>query len=124
MTGTDPAVEAADRWWLSRGDTEQAREDSIDCLSDVAHGAARAALAPIRELHLPINQYLPCEASEIHAEAFEDADGEWCCPVCTRRDGGPRKMCAECRDEDGDRVDWPCDTARFIYTSEELTGRA
>lgn len=50
MTNTDPAIEAARRWWAKQGDTEQDREDSIDCWSDVAHGAAREALAPIHRI--------------------------------------------------------------------------
>lgn len=107
---SDPAVEAVKR----------ADPDGWLRPAEYAEAAAREALAPIRELHRAINQYLPCEASEIHGEAFEDATGEWCCPVCTRHDGGPQKVCAECRDEEGLRVDWPSPTDRLIYTTEEL----
>lgn len=77
----DPAVEAAQRAW-----------DGTDCHGFASQGhameaAARAALAPIRELHKP---YL------CHCDT-------------------PHHACEGCLEE------WPCDTARLIYTSEELT---
>lgn len=89
----DPAVEAAQRAWQARGATEQEREDSLaddDCVSTFANEVAREALAPIRELH--------------------------------KERGG---YCRECCHSDPARwmetyQTWPCDTARLIYTSEEL----
>lgn len=59
---------------------------------DTVVAAAREALAPIRELHKPVLRY--------RTGLMED---------------GFYTSCDHC---DGD---WPCDTARLIYTSEELT---
>ncbi|AHB29766.1 hypothetical protein GRADUATION_70 [Mycobacterium phage Graduation] len=58
--------------------------------------AAREALEPIRELHRP--RWSNC----INA----------CCSGedCRLRD----RVCEHCE------VDWPCDTAKLIYTTEEL----
>lgn len=121
MTGTDPAILAAQRAWESEGwgGPDRPLEEGMS-EGSLAEAAAREALEPIRDLHKPMNLYLPCEASEIHPEAFETGVGEWCCPVCTDLDGGPQKVCVECQFDDGEHLEWPCDTARLIYTSEEL----
>lgn len=57
--------------------------------------AAREALAPIRELHQA-------------GEPFED-DNEYVRGIWVTN-------CRECRD------DWPCATARLVYSSDELGG--
>lgn len=56
----------------------------------VTESAAREALEPIRDLHRPFMRNYPGEASRI------------VCNHCL----GPR--------------DWPCTTARYAYTAEEL----
>lgn len=58
----------------------------------LAVDAAREALAPIRDLHKP-------SANHCDAHANDSA----CCAECIE--------CGQL---------WPCDTARLIYTSEEL----
>lgn len=59
----------------------------------IAESAAREALAPVRELH-----------------SKADCDDAECGEEC--RYGFP--MCAGCLEP------WPCDTARLVYTTEEL----
>lgn len=90
---SDPAEEARARAWHYRAD-----HNWDDKTSGLA--AAREALAPIRELHRP--------NTDEHADTIID------CPRCIT---GPDHAieCAECWDP------WPCDTARLIYTSEELS---
>ncbi|AYB70746.1 hypothetical protein SEA_CLARKSON_7 [Mycobacterium phage Clarkson] len=86
---SDPAVEAARR--VCPG------TDSLTALAihRTAEAGAREALKPIRELHRP--RWSNC----INA----------CCSGedCRLRD----RVCEHCE------VDWPCDTAKLIYTTEE-----
>lgn len=63
MTGTDPAIAAAERWWAEQGATEQERENSVDCWSEVAQGSAREALAPIRAWYLRFDPGAPLNES-------------------------------------------------------------
>lgn len=65
-------------------------------LGYAAEVGAREMAAPVRRLHFPL--YV----------SAQDATG---------RDA---VLCSACRNERGYRVDWPCDTARLIYTTEEL----
>lgn len=95
---SDPAMEAARRafadYWPDQGDFEFAHSNEGRFGID----AAREALAPIRELHKP-SEWWNC----INA----------CCSgeECRNRS----RYCGTCDDSD-----WPCATARLIYTSEEL----
>lgn len=85
--------------------------------------AAREALAPYRQRHQPVESYLYATPAcwRNHHDTFEDGNsGEEACRDCTVDDGGPRKVCVHCRDEDGSPIDWPCDDARDCYTTEEL----
>ncbi|WP_353107793.1 hypothetical protein [Gordonia sp. (in: high G+C Gram-positive bacteria)] len=92
MTGTDPAVEAAQRAW---DDTDgYGFASSRDAMEE----SARAALAPIRALHT--RHECPCGYRIRHDT-----------PDCT----GP--YCTHC----GAFAHWPCDTARLIYSETELT---
>ncbi|ATN88657.1 hypothetical protein SEA_DEMSCULPINBOYZ_62 [Mycobacterium phage Demsculpinboyz] len=70
--------------------------EADEVMTDVAVRVAREVLKPIRELHRP--RWSNC----INA----------CCSGedCRLRD----RVCEHCE------VDWPCDTAKLIYTSEEL----
>ncbi|AEJ93022.1 hypothetical protein FDI16_gp047 [Mycobacterium phage Shauna1] len=88
----DPAVEAAARAW----EWYPVPKDIPLDVRSVPLAAAREALEPIRELHHP--RWSNC----INA----------CCSGedCRLRD----RVCEHCE------VDWPCDTAKLIYTSEEL----
>lgn len=96
MVTRDPAIEAAQRaeraskWWDSGNQT------AWD--SDYAEAAAREALTPIRDLH------------KRHRDL--EWDGEWSAPYC--------QTCAHERWGDLGYQPWPCDTARLIYTTEEL----
>ena len=65
---------------------------------DDAEAAAREALAPIRELHKPGTE-----------AGYED---EPYCETCGHYDG---------LSADFTHQPWPCDTARLIYTTEELS---
>lgn len=87
--------------------------------------AARSAHESVQDLHRRVPLYLDCDYSgsrvrDVCEGGFESADGEWCCPTCTESDGGPVYVCAECRDEGGDRVRWPCATAERVYRSSQL----
>ena len=88
-TPHDPAVEAARRVW--------ARDHIGPVLApaEAMEDAAREALAPIRELHVPVR-------------ACSNPEHEWA--EC----GG----CEICCDHCGDL--WPCDTAKLSYPQEEL----
>ena len=68
--------------------------------------AAREALAPIRELH-----------------RRNRPDDGYCQGYCASGYGFLDSWCVECSDQSGREYGtaWPCDTARLIYTSEELT---
>lgn len=111
---SDPAVEAAQR----------ADEDndgwSWDTTRVAMIEAAREALKPIRELHKPMHgvfswseglrMFDPCpdcggKAGVHPCGCWGDSDVEFCCPTC--------------RDEKGRHTDWPCATARLVYTAEE-----
>lgn len=88
MTGTDPAIEAVQR-------ARECDDSRLWALKDEAlTPVARAALAPIRELHKPKTipwPYLQLDDSPTHITGCEHCNGQW-----------------------------PCDTARLIYTSSEL----
>lgn len=83
---SDPAIEAAQRAWHAEDDGPH---DGFVRAGRLVV-AAREALKPIRELHVPV----------IHAD--EHTSERW----------------AECRECLG--AYWPCETAKLIYTSEEL----
>ena len=89
----DPAVEAARRMMVKARLMEPEWTPSPGAV-----GAAREALAPIRELHRPMT-------------ADEQVDS-W--PGWIRGD-----LCAECTSDDTPAM-WPCPTAKLAYPSEEL----
>lgn len=90
---SDPAVEAAERAERESGWWKSSYAAPWD--RDYAIWSAREALAPIRELHQA-------------GEPFED-DNEYVRGIWVTN-------CRECRD------DWPCATARLVYSSDELGG--
>lgn len=89
----------------------------------VTESSAYHALKPIRELHKPT--VIVCLAPDCGAEMCDHEDD---CPV-----DYPVTVCAKCweiatqasryygEEGIGDEVLWPCDTAKLIYPSEELT---
>ncbi|QOC55828.1 hypothetical protein SEA_JORGENSEN_69 [Mycobacterium phage Jorgensen] len=95
---SDPAVEAARQVWVKRYGAEALFGRSVenDGFGRPMVESAREVLKPIRELHRP--RWSNC----INA----------CCSGedCRLRD----RVCEHCE------VDWPCDTAKLIYTTEEL----
>ena len=108
----DPAIEAAKRALMSDGPPRNALVS-----------AAREALKPIRELHKCTT--INCVICPLECEQHEDE-----CP-----DDNPIEVCAhcwqnaECANSDygqddpiGSEVLWPCETARLVYSSEELGG--
>lgn len=79
MTGTDPAVEAAQRAWAAFDPTRTERNTTV--LLQVA--AAREALQPIRDRHRPFTRDFP------------GGDGRTVCTYCL----GPRDWpCLDARD--------------------------
>lgn len=90
---TDPAIEAAQRAWAANETL-----DGIDYnpgegglwAPDAMESAAREALKPIRDLHRPFITNDPRSPHDV--------------------------VCNHCL---GPKV-WPCSTARFAYTTEEL----
>jgi len=124
---SDPAVEAARvaflEQWPEQGDFEFGY--SIEGRFGIA--AAREALKQIRELHKPRELYLwatsggPTNCWATHETTNDTETGDDICLTCTAKDGGPVKVCAECFDNDGSNIDWPCATARLVYAEEELS---
>ena len=114
---TDPAVEAVRRAGAANGDWPW------DSTSEAMREAAREALAPIRDLHQPL---------ELKQPVF-NGDGTFIgqrvtAAVCSHCHNGPRES-AHCDSCDRDCCEgtfgpvlasWPCATARLVYTSEEL----
>ena len=90
----DPAIEAAQRAWVAN----EALDGIAYCpgegglwTPDAMEAAAREALKPLRELHRP---------TPIGWETFCEHCVEYCEPVRHKQ--------------------WPCHTAKLIYTTEEL----
>lgn len=99
MTGTDPAILAAQRAWESEGWGGPGRplEEGMS-EGNLAKAAAREALAPIRDLH------------KRHRDL--EWDGEWSDPYC--------QTCAHEFYGDLCYQPWPCTTAKLVYSTEEL----
>lgn len=113
MSG-DPAVEAA-RQAIGRF------PDGTNLYPrSVAVSAAREALKPVRELHSAVDTYLYATSHCDLEHEVTDSDSGDVCLTCTAADGGPVKTCSECFEEDGSKIDWPCSTARLVYSEAEL----
>ncbi|BBY78911.1 hypothetical protein H7I53_18135 [Mycolicibacterium pulveris] len=96
---SDPAVEAAQRQLAAQfGHDWSSMKLIVPTALRVRTEVAREALKPIRELHKPI--WGNC--------------GHMCCSgeECRMR----TRVCGHDYDE------WPCDTAKLVYTTEELDG--
>jgi hypothetical protein len=90
---SDPAVEAAQRALDDMpmlGESCATQTVLKALVLETGADAAREALKPVRELHYAV---------------------QW-----TNR----RRCCVHCSDSSGSPVEWPCATARLVYTSEEL----
>jgi hypothetical protein len=91
----DPAIEAAQRAWEQRypnGSVSLAASAYRDGLGAFVVAGAREALQPIRELHRPFVTNDPRSPHDV------------VCNHCL----GPKQ--------------WPCTTALYAYTTEELMG--
>lgn len=120
---TDPAVRAAATGWGSVYEDEFTFAGPRSHQSHIA--TARAAFAPIRELHRKVATFVHvdgCDDDSADHERlwhFETADGEMVCqelPV-------PGWTCAECGEVASgadDLPEWPCDTALRCYAEGEL----
>lgn len=102
---SDPAIEAAQRAWAERyphGSVILAASAYADGLGTLAIAVAREAHKEIRKLHRPMT----------NDELRETWPGYA---------GVSRAVCAGCTDVN--RLTWldECDTAKLIYTSEELS---
>ncbi|MGB3602743.1 MAG: hypothetical protein WBA38_04225 [Gordonia sp. (in: high G+C Gram-positive bacteria)] len=121
MVNTDPAIEAARRTLAAWGEPETNTESAATALT-----AAREALAPIRKLHRKVGifdstDYCDDDTSEHESQHhFEAINGEMVCDHLPPYGW----TCAECAEiasgDDDDPPAWPCDTAKLIYTTEEL----
>ena len=92
---SDPAVEAARRAWA--GSTVAPYPESIYA-TQLMESAAREALTPIRELHKPTVAY-----------GFAGEVDDTYCESCAKEVYGDLMY-----------QQWPCATARLVYTTEEL----
>jgi hypothetical protein len=128
---SNPAVEAAQRAWAERypnGSVSLAVSAHEDGLGAFVVAASREALKPIRELHRKSPMFDladDCDicsseddkVSEQHA-TVESANGDW---LCTANAAGHCcRHCSGIRRDDGDPVEWPCETAWLVYPTEEL----
>lgn len=113
---TDPAISAAQRAWDN---------DQLSCWpSQNAEAGAREMAKSVQEIHRPYEYY---EYDDTNGVFKTDADGE---RILLGR------VCAECSSDEflellGDcawqestlyegEVEWPCETAKRVYPSEEL----
>lgn len=105
-----------ERWTMSVPPRD---DDSDILLTQVAQDAEAAveALARVRELHRKYGLYELEDActntseehrQERHHEASDEV-GEFYC-----EDMPIGAVCDECRDEDGERLDWPCATYKAM----------
>ncbi len=119
---SDPAIEAAQRAWASITD------DNKMSPKVVVETAAREALAPLRKLHCKSPIYNLAEDCDIcssddeqvqeqHALS-ESAYGDYLCTAEVL--GYTCAYCSEIRDPSQDLSEWPCETATYLYSTEEL----
>ncbi|MFV8266427.1 hypothetical protein ACNQR9_25760 [Mycolicibacterium peregrinum] len=110
----DPAVEAGNRVFKQFSELANPTQYTVT--------AAREALKPIRELHKPYE--IEGKSCRIDCEEHEDPDD---CPdvkfaVCHHC----YSLALEANDYYGEEegigseILWPCETAKLIYTTEEL----
>lgn len=91
---TDPAIEATQR---AIGKVQRSEPYRW------AESGAREALAPLRELHRPFSRPASCYSRSNMITCYSRSNMITVCNHCL----GPR--------------DWPCPTARLIYSTEELS---
>lgn len=113
---SDPAVEAAQRAW-PWGPVEETRIPPLV----IAESAAREMAKSVQELHRPVQVVFSWTQGRILLDP---------CPCCSGKAGihpcgcwGEQDIeyvCATCRDDKGRHVDFPCETAKRVYPSEEL----
>ncbi|HVX56257.1 MAG TPA: hypothetical protein VHA37_00870 [Candidatus Saccharimonadales bacterium] len=119
---SDPAVDAAQRAWERKyGSINSPWREG---LSRGFIDAAREMAKPIREKHKPVEYY---EYDDTNGVFKTDTDGERIlmgrvCAECSSQEF--LELLGDCELEDCTRYEgerpWPCDTAKLIYTSEEL----
>ncbi|PVB28623.1 hypothetical protein DDJ92_21440 [Mycobacteroides abscessus] len=114
---SDPAIEAAQKVlvpWSEDGEPEGAE-------GYLAEAAAREMAKSVQELHRPVHVVFSWTQGRILLDP---------CPCCGGKAGvhpcgcwGDRDIeyvCATCRDHKGRHVDFPCETAKRVYPSEDL----
>ncbi len=119
---TDPAVEAAQRAWAEMfplGPSWSAV--THDGNHDFFVSAAREMAKSVQKIHRPVHVVFSWTQGRILLDP---------CPCCGGKAGvhpcgcwGDRDIeyvCATCRDHKGRHVDFPCETAKRVYPSEEL----
>lgn len=128
---SNPVVEAAQRAWASNEALEGIKyspgEGGI-WTPDAMESAAREALEPLRKLHRKSPIYNLAEDCDICSDDDENIQaqhtvidstyGEYLCTatVCAYTCA----YCSELRGPDQDLPDWPCETAMYLYSAEEL----
>lgn len=109
MSG-DPAIEAAQRAYEPK---LFARPGIIPAMQ----AADREMAKSVQELHRPFKAYPDNEIQQRRRRLNRD-------PLAKLRTGKvelpPQIRCSSCNDEEGDAVEWPCDTAKRVYPSGEL----
>ncbi len=110
---SDPAIEAAQRAWGDRRGSKTAWKVGI--------AAAREMAKSVQKIHRPVHVVFSWTQGRILLDP---------CPCCGGKAGvhpcgcwGDRDIeyvCATCRDHKGRHVDFPCETAKRVYPSEEL----
>lgn len=111
---SDPSIAAA-----QRAENDWPYSSTRDAMIE----SAREALKPIRELHRPVHPVFSWSGGLRLFDPCPDCGGKagvHPCGCWAEQDTEFR--CLTCRDEKGHLAEWPCDTAKFAYTTEELMG--
>lgn len=113
---SDPVVEAAQRAWVMN-----AGKPPYPTERELMEAAAREMAKSVQELHRPVQVVFSWTQGRILLDP---------CPCCSGKAGihpcgcwGEQDIeyvCATCRDDKGRHVDFPCETAKRVYPSEDL----
>lgn len=107
----NPAEDAAQRAWDANQLSTWPSQNAV--------AGALEALKPIRELHhkYRLHELATANCHDSRHDVFEDLYGEWCCRTCTTED---IFACMHCSELDSNS-EWPCETAKLAYSTEELS---
>ena len=129
----DPAIEAAQRAWdaanVSGMKKPWAELSDDNTFVKLQIASAREMATPIRELHRKSPIHNLAEDCEIcsdddeqvqaqHAPVMESEYGDYLCAATVV--GYTCAHCAELRAADQDLPEWPCVTATYLYSADEL----